>query len=68
MTVVDTHFKIEKNSQIASFISWKTFKSDSDFLEVLEDHLFWKIMEQSDESDLVEESDVFKVLSQNIWK
>jgi len=33
MVVVDTHFKINNDSKIASFISWRNFRSDRDFIE-----------------------------------
>ena len=68
MVVVDVSFETEKKSKIASLISWKTFRDDREFLEVLEDHMFWKMMKESDKWDYVKEEDIFSVLDQNIWR
>ena len=67
MTVIETSFKIESDSKISSLISWRNFRSDKDFLETLEDFLFWKIIEEWDKKDYVSEDDVLKVLSNNLW-
>ena len=60
MVVVDTYIKMNINSRIASAISWKTFRSDKDFLEVLEDILFWKMMIEADKKEFVKEEDVLE--------
>lgn len=55
-------------SQLLSIISWKTFRDDKEFLETLEDYMFWKILETSEEKDYVSEKFVFSVLDKNTWK
>jgi hypothetical protein len=55
-------------SQLLSIISWKTFRDDKEFLETLEDYMFSKILEASEEKEYVLEDDIFNVLDKNIWK
>lgn len=68
MTTIDTHFRVNKTGALSSFISGKTFRDDRDFVDTLEDFLFWKIVESSDIWDYVWESEIFKTLNKNIWK
>jgi len=68
MTAIETRFRIEWNSKISSLLSWKRFRNDKDFLETLEDLLFWQIMKESDRWDYVSKEDIFNVLDKNIWK
>ncbi len=44
MTYIDTTFKIDSKSKISSFISWKKFRSDKEFIEVLDK--FFKLKEE----------------------
>lgn len=68
MTTLQTSFKIDNWSKISSFISWKTFRNDRDFLENLEDFLFWKIIEKSDIWEYISESEVLEALNKKVWK
>ncbi len=67
MNYIQTSFQINSTSKISSFISWKRFKSDEELLETIEDFLFWKIMQESDEWENISKEEVFKALEKNIW-
>ncbi len=68
MNFVETSFKINSNSKIASLISWKRFKSDEDFLETLEDLFFWEMINKWDNWNYVSKEEILNSLNQNIWK
>lgn len=59
---------ISNKSQLISFISGKTFRDDKEFLEELEDYMFWKVLADSDEKEYVSQDNIFSVLDKNIWK
>jgi hypothetical protein len=68
MTYIQTTFQIDSKSRISSFISWKKFRNDIEFIEVVEDYLFWKYMIESDKWDFISKEDVFNTLDYCIWK
>ena len=62
MNFVETSFKIKTDSRISSLLSGRKFRSDKDFLETLEDFLFWQIIKESDKWDYVSKEEVFSAL------
>lgn len=52
MNFVETSFKIDSKSRIASLISWKRFRSDRDFMKTLE-----KIKENGEYPKMYTETD-----------
>jgi len=68
ITIMQTSFNIDEKSKISKFISWKTFRSDKEFIENIEDFLFWNIILQWDKWEFIEEEAVFSFLDSKIWK
>ncbi len=68
MTFVETTFKIDSKSKVASFLSWKRFKDDKEFLSNLEDLFFGQIIKDSDKWNYTSKDNIFDVLEKNIWK
>ena len=63
-TVID----IKEQSSLSDFLSGKTFDDERDFLETLEDHLFWKHIEEWDVWDYIEVAELQNLLNDKIWK
>ncbi len=69
MSIIETNFFIEdKNSKINDFLSWRTFRSDKEFIEFLEDYLFWNIISKWDLQEYVSNEDIMTLIDSKIWK
>lgn len=66
--VMQTTFNIDEKSKISKFISGKTFRSDKEFIENIEDFLFWNIIAKWDKWDFIDEKEVFSFFDSKLWK
>ena len=62
MQTTETRFRIHRKSQLSTIIEGRDFEDENDFLELIEDYLFWKMMQKSETGDYASEDEVFSGL------
>lgn len=55
-------FEIDNPTALTSYIQGRHFWDEQELLEIIEDYLFWKMIERADTWEYVSEEDVFKAL------